>query len=66
MIVEKGEIEMSDFELAITIVLFLIGLYVFIRNVFGLSHNTTILNIIIAAITGFIAVGQDKRGKRED
>jgi hypothetical protein len=57
---------MSDFELAITIILFLIGLYVFIRNVFGLSHKATILNIIIAAITGFIAVGQDKRGKKED
>ena len=57
---------MSDFELALTIILFLIGLYVFIKNVFGLSKEATILNMVVAAITGFIAIGQDKRGKKED
>jgi uncharacterized membrane protein len=56
---------MSDAEFVILVLLFICGLYIFIRNVFNLSHKSTILTIITSAIgvyMGLIYHRKDKGG----
>lgn len=56
---------MSDAEFVILVLLFIGGLYIFIKNVFNLSHKSTILTIITSIIgvyMGLIYHRKDKGG----
>ena len=50
---------MSQFEFNLIVVLGVIGFYLFIRSVFGLSHKVTIITIIISMIGAFIGISSD-------
>lgn len=56
---------MSDFGMAMIIVLVLLGAYCFVRSIFGLGHKATIITMIGSAIMAFFALGQDNRNKRD-
>lgn len=66
MIVEKGEIEMSDFEFIVIVFAFITGLYLFLRRVCGFSKGGTIFAMICGLIGSLWVFGYNDEKKGRD
>ena len=66
MIVEKGETSMSDFEFAVIVLSLIVGIYLFLRHVCGLSKGGTIFAMVAGLIGSLWVFGQKDSEKKRD
>lgn len=50
---------MSQFEFNAIVILGVIGFYVFLRSIFGMSHKMSIITVITSLIGAFIGLSHD-------
>lgn len=56
---------MSDFEFQVTAILVILGFYLFMRHVIGLSKGGSILAIIVATLGSLVVFGsKDEKGEK--